>query len=70
MGGKILLSILNKDKGKGHINQVRADIAERGIEPPRSTVDIEWKEIINMLRIDKFKRLVELELLGTLSTGS
>ena len=29
MGGEITLSIINKDKG--HINQVRAEIAERGI---------------------------------------
>ena len=60
MGGKIVLSIINK--GKGHINQVRAEIAERGIEPPTSIEDMKWKEVINLLRMDEFKRLVELGL--------
>ena len=60
MSGKIILSILNK--GKGYINQVCTEIAERGIEPPMSIEDMKWKEITNMLIMDEFKRLVELEL--------
>ena len=60
MGGKIVLSILHK--GKGHINHVRAEIAERGIEPPTLIEDMKWKEVVDLLRMDEYKRLVELEL--------
>ena len=60
MGGKIVLSVLQK--GKGHMNQLRAEIEERGIEPPESIDGMKWKEVIDLLRIDEYKRLVELEL--------
>ena len=60
MEGKIVLSILQK--GKGHMNHVRAEIEERGIEPLESINDMKWKEVIDLLRIDEYKRLVELEL--------
>ena len=49
-------------KGKGHMNQLRAGIEERGIEPPKSIDGMKWKEVIDFLRIDEYKRLVELEL--------
>ena len=38
------------------------EIAERGIEPPMSIEDMQWKEVINLLRMDEFKRLVEIGL--------
>ena len=38
------------------------EIAERGIEPLTSIEDMQWKEVINLLRMDEFKRLVELGL--------
>ena len=60
MGGKIVLSVLQK--GRGHMNQLQAEIKERGIEPPESIDDMKWKEVIDLLRIDEYKRLVELEL--------
>ena len=60
MGGKIVFSVLQK--GKGHINHVRAELAERGIEPPTSIEDMKWKEVVDLLRMDEYKRLVELEL--------
>ena len=58
-GGKIVLSVLQK--GKGHMNQLRAEIEERGIEPPESIDDMKWKEVIDLLQIDEYKRLVKLE---------
>lgn len=60
MGGKIVLSVLQK--GKGHMDQLRAEIKERGIEAPESIDGMKWKEVIDLLRIDEYKRLVELEL--------
>ena len=60
MGGKIVLSVLQK--GKGHINHVSAEIAERGVEPPMSIDKMKWKEVIDLLRLDEYKRLVQLEL--------
>ena len=60
MGGKLVLSVLQK--GKGHISHVRAEIAERGVEPPTSIDDMKWKEVVDLLRMDEYKRLVELEL--------
>ena len=60
MGGKIVLSVLQKSKS--HMNQLRAEIEERGIEPPESIEGMKWKEVIDLLRIDEYKRLVELEL--------
>ena len=55
MGGKIVLSILNKEKGD--INRVRTEIAERGIEPPTLIEDMKWKEVTNLLRMEELKRL-------------
>ena len=54
------MSVLQK--GKGRLNQLRAEIKERGIEPPESIDGMKWKEVIDLLRIDEYKRLVELEL--------
>ena len=44
------------------MNQLRAEIEERGIEPPESIDSMKWKEVIDLLRINEYKRLVELEL--------
>ena len=60
MGGKIVLSVLQK--GKGHISHVSAEIEERGIEPPTDIDSMKWKEVVDLLRIDEYKRLVQLEL--------
>ena len=60
VGGKIVLSVLQK--GKGHISHVSAELEEHGIEPPTNAVSMKWKEVVDLLRIDECKRLVELEL--------
>ena len=60
MGGKIVLSVLQK--GKGHISHVSAEIEERGIEPPTDVDTMKWKEVVDLLRIDEYKRLVQLKL--------
>ena len=35
---------------------------ERGIEPPMPLKEMTWKEVINLLKIDTYKRLIGLEL--------
>ena len=60
MGGKIVLSV--SQKGKGHISHVSAEIEERGIEPPTDVDTMKWKEVVDLLRIDEYKRLVQLKL--------
>ena len=60
MGGKIVLSVLQK--GKGHINHVDGELADRGVKPPMPLKDMKWKEVINLLKMDEYKRLVGLEL--------
>ena len=44
------------------MNQLRAEIEERRIELPESIDGMKWKEVIDLLRINEYKRLVELEL--------
>ena len=58
--GKIALSVLQNSKG--HMNQLQAEIEEHGIEPPESINGMKWKEVIDLLRRDEYKRLVETEL--------
>ena len=60
MGGKIVLSALQK--GKGHITHVGAELADRGVEAPVQLKDMKWKEVIDLLKMDEYKRLVGLEL--------
>ena len=60
MGGKIVLSVLQK--GKGHIDHVKAELEERGVEPPMPLGEMKWKEVIDQLRMDEYHLLVELEL--------
>ena len=60
MGGKIVLSVLQK--GKGYISHVSAEIEERGIEPSMDVDSMKWKEVIDLLWIDEYRRLVQLEL--------
>ena len=60
MGGKIVLSVLQK--GKGHADHVHAEIQQRGIEPPMPLKDMKWKEVVDLLRLDEYHTLVRLEL--------
>ena len=60
MGDKIVLNVLQK--GKGDISHVSAEIEECGIEPPTDVDSMRWKEVVDLLRIDEYKRLVQLEL--------
>ena len=60
MAGKVVLSVLQK--GKGHISHVSAEIEECGIEPPTNVDIMKWKEVVDLLWINEYKRLVELEL--------
>ena len=60
MGGKIVLSILQK--GEGHIDHVCAELDEQGVEQPMPLAEMKWKEVIDQLRMDEYHSLVELEL--------
>ena len=60
MGGKIVVSVLQK--GKGHIAHVNAELSKREVEPPMELSKMKWKEVTALLRKDEYKRLVELEL--------
>ena len=60
MGGKIVRSVLQKSKG--HIDHVKAELEERGVEPPMPLGEMKWKEVIDQLRMDEYHSLVELEL--------
>jgi hypothetical protein len=60
MGGKSVLSVLQK--GKGHIDNVKADLDERGVEPPMPLGEMKWKEVVDQLRMDEYHSLVELKL--------
>ena len=60
MGGKIVVSVLLKKKD--HIAHVSAELSERGVEPPMQLRKMKWKELTDLLRKDKYTRLVELEL--------
>ena len=60
MGGKIVLSALQK--GKGHIDHVRAELEERQVELPVPLEKMKWKEAVNLLRLDEYHLLVEQEL--------
>ena len=59
VGGKIVLVVLQK--GKGHISHVSAEREERGIEPPTDIDSMKWKEVVDLLQIDEYKRFVQLE---------
>ena len=60
MGGKIVLSVLQKDNG--HIDYVHVEMVERGIVPPMPLKKTKLKEVTNVLNIDEYKRLIGLEL--------
>ena len=60
MGGKIVLSAVQK--GKGQIDHVHVEIDKRGIELRKPLEKMKWKEVTNLLKIDDYKRLIGLEL--------
>ena len=60
MGGENVLSVLQKDKG--HISHISAQIEEHRIESPTDVDSMKWKEGVDLLQIDEYKRLVQLEL--------
>ena len=60
MGGKIVVSVLQK--GKGHVAHIDAELSECGVEPLIQLSKMKWKEVTYLLKKDKYKRLVELEL--------
>ena len=60
MGSEIILSVLQR--GKSHNSHVNAEIKECGIEPPTYVNSMKWKEVVDLLRIDEYKQLVQLEL--------
>ena len=57
MGGKIVLIALQK--GKGHIDHVRAELEEREVELPMPLEEMKWKEAVDLLRLEEFHNLVE-----------
>ena len=44
------------------IDHVKAELEERGVEPPMPLGEMKWKEVIDQLRMDEYHLLVELEL--------
>ena len=60
MGGKIVLSVLQK--GRGHISHVKSELDDRGVEPPMPIDKMKWKEVMDLLKMDEYKRLVGLDL--------
>ena len=60
MGGKTVLSVLQK--GRGHISHVQSELDDRGVEPPMPIKKMKWKEVMDLLKMDEYKRLVGLEL--------
>ena len=58
-GGIMLLVVLLNDKG--HAGHVHTELQQRGIEPPIPIKDTEWKEAIDLLRVDKNQLLVQQE---------
>ena len=60
MGGRIVVSVLFK--GEGHKEHVDAELSERGVEPPMEISKMKWNEVLDLLKMDKYKKLVEREL--------
>ena len=53
---------LQPRRPKSHMNQLRAEIEDHGIEPLESIASMKWTDVIDLLRINEYKRLAELEL--------
>ena len=68
MGGKAAVSTLFK--GKGHIAHVYAEMSERKVKPPMLISKRKWKELTDLQKMEKCKKLVELQVVHNIDHWS